>query len=134
MVVHFCCCFLCFKALVFFNETYNTVLSGQVVRELVCQSRGSGFKSRPVQKFGSRFLLHLRPLANSAMISTLSALCQWEDVMVRERTGHQPSYDEAKKMKSLTLHTHGYPRASLRDCPSSSNGQQRSFCIFVSFQ
>ena len=41
--------------------------------------------------------------------------CQWEDEMVRERTGHLPSYAEAKKMKLLTLHTHGCPRASLRD-------------------
>ena len=31
---------------------------------------------------------------------------QWEDQTVRERTGHPPSYAEAKKMKSLTLHTH----------------------------
>jgi len=27
--------------------------------------------------------------------------------MVRERTGHPLSYAEAKKIKSLTLHTHG---------------------------
>jgi len=45
------------------------------------------------------------PLDNSAMMSTLTAHCQWEDETVRERTGHKPSYDEAKKMKSLTLHT-----------------------------
>jgi len=32
--------------------------------------------------------------------------CQWEDETVRERTGHLPSYAEAKKMKSLTLPTH----------------------------
>jgi len=30
-----------------------------------------------------------------------------------------PSYAEAKKLKSITLHTHGCPRASLRDRPSS---------------
>src|SRR6218665_367178 len=35
--------------------------------------------------------------------------------MVRERTGHSPSYGMTKKMKSLRLHTHGCPRASLRD-------------------
>src|SRR6218665_2283284 len=51
--------------------------------------------------------------------STLTACCQWEDETVRERTGHSPSYAEAKKMKLLTLHTHGCPRASLRDCSSS---------------
>jgi len=50
------------------------------------------------QKFGPRFLFHLRPLANSAMMSTLTAHCQWEDETVRERTGHPPSYAVAKKM------------------------------------
>ena len=67
------------------------------------------------QKYGSRFLLHLRPLANSAIMSTLTARCPWKDETVRERTDHPPSYAEAKKMKSLTLHTHGCSRASLRD-------------------
>ena len=52
---------------------------------------------------------------NSAMMSTLTAHCQWEDETVRERTGHPPSYAVAKKMKLLTLHTHGCPRSSLRD-------------------
>ena len=65
------------------------------------------------QIFGSRFLLYIAPLANFAMMITLP--CQWEDVMVRERTGHLPSYSKAKKMKSLTLHTHGCRKASLRD-------------------
>ena len=53
------------------------------------------------------FLLHLQPLANLALMSTPTVHCQWEDETVRERTGHPPSYAEAKKMKSLTLHTHG---------------------------
>src|SRR6218665_1356900 len=81
---------------------------------LDCQSRGSGLKSQPGLKFGSRFLLLLRPLTNSAMMSTLTVHCQWEHEMVRERTGHLPSYAEAEKMKSITLHIHGCPRASLR--------------------
>src|SRR6218665_1801871 len=76
---------------------------------LACQSRVLGFKSRQGQKFGSRFLLHLCTLANSAMMSTLTAHCQWEDEMVRGRTGHPPSYAEAKKMKLLTLHTRDVP-------------------------
>ena len=80
--------------------------------------RGSGFKFQPGQKFWLRFLLHLHLLANSAMMSTLTVNCQWEDETVRERTGHLPSYAEAKKMKSLTLHTHGCLRASSRDCSS----------------
>ena len=49
------------------------------------------------QKFGSRFLLHLRSLANSATMSTLTVHCQWEDDTVMERTGHPPFYAEAKK-------------------------------------
>ena len=59
------------------------------------------------------------PVANSAMMSTLTAHFQWEDETVRERTGHPHSYAEAKKMKSLTLHSSGCPGASLRDCSSS---------------
>ena len=53
-------------------------------------------------------------LANSAMMSTLTVHCQWEDETMRERDGRPPSYAEAKKMKSLTFHTHGCPRASVR--------------------
>jgi len=41
------------------------------------------------------------------MTSTLTEHCKWEVETVRERTGHPPSYNEAKKMKSPTLHTHG---------------------------
>jgi len=48
-----------------------------------------------------------RPLANSAMMSTLTVHCQWEDETVRDRTGQLLSYAKAKKMKSLTLHTLG---------------------------
>ena len=59
------------------------VRGGSVVNMLDCQSRGSGFKSWPGQKFGSTFLLHLCPLANSAMMSTLAVQCQhlgsWDD-------------------------------------------------------
>ena len=84
-----------------------------VVSVLDCQSWGSGFKSRPEQKFSSRFLLHLSTIANSAMMSTLIAHCQWDDETVGERTGNPSSYAKAKKMKSLTLHTCGCPMASL---------------------
>jgi len=45
------------------------------------------------------------------MMSTLTAHCQWEDETVKERTGHLPSHAAAEKMKSLTFHTHGCPRA-----------------------
>ena len=70
-----------------------------MVSVLDCQSRGSGFKSWLGHKFGS---------------STLTIHCK------RERTCHPSSYALAKKMKSLTLQTHGCPRASLRDCNSYS--------------
>ena len=42
---------------------------------------------------------YIGPVANSAMMGTLTARGQWEDKTVMEA-----SYDEAKKMKSLTLH------------------------------
>ena len=130
---------LAFKALPFKLEVIEVVLlwspcfrlihfglhGGLVVSVLDCQSWGSGFKPRLVQKFGSRFLFHLRPVANSAMMSTLTTHCQWEDETVRERTGHPPLYAVAKKMKSLVLHTHFCLRASLRDWSSSS-----SFLVF----
>jgi len=51
--------------------------------------------------------LRIPLLANSAMMSTLTAVCQREDETVRERSGHPPSYAVAKKMKSLTLNTQG---------------------------
>jgi len=41
------------------------------------------------------------PLDNSAMTSTLTAHCQWEDETGMERTGHPLSY--AEKMTSLAL-------------------------------
>jgi len=47
-----------------------------------------------------RFLLHLRPQANSAMTSSQTIHCQWEDEMVRERTGYMPSYAKVKTMTS----------------------------------
>src|SRR6218665_3868944 len=65
------------------------------------------------------------------MMSTLTTPCQWEDETVRERTGHPPSYAEDKEMKSLILHTHGCPRASLRDCSfsSSSSSPLKKLCL-----
>ena len=90
------------------------VRGGLMVSMLDCKSKVLGFKSRPGQKFGSRFLLHQCPLANSARMSTVC--CRREDETAMQRTGHPPSYAEAKKIKSLTLQTHSCPRASLRDC------------------
>ena len=42
-------------------------------------------------------LYHLCPVANSAMMGTLTH-CQWEDEAVREGTGAPPSCAEAKKV------------------------------------
>jgi len=89
------------------------VCSGPVVDVLDYQSRDSGFKFQPRQKFGSSSLPHLCPIANLAMMSTLTVRSQWEGETVRERPGHSPSYAEAKKMKSLAFHTHGRLRDSL---------------------
>jgi|SRR6218665_2023380 len=55
----------------------------------------------------------------STPVSTLTVQSQWYDEMVREKTGHPPSYKEAKKMKSPTLHTHGCLKANLMDYPFS---------------
>jgi len=46
-------------------------------------------------------------LANLTKMSTLIVHHQWEDEMVLERTGRHPTYAQAKKMKSLILHTLG---------------------------
>ena len=80
---------------------------------LDCQLVGQEFKSSLEQKFVSGFLFHLCPHANSAIMSTPTVLCQWEDPLVRKKTGHLPSYAEAKKMKLLTLDTHSCLSVSL---------------------
>src|SRR6218665_414541 len=79
------------------------VCGGLVVSVLDCKSNGSGFRPQAGQKFGSRFLLHLNSLANSAMLRTLTIHCHREGETVRERTGQPPSYAEANN--SLTPHT-----------------------------
>src|SRR6218665_121133 len=53
--------------------------------------------------FGSRFLFQVLPLANSVTISSLIVHRRLEAETAREMTGYRPSYEEAKKMKSLTL-------------------------------
>jgi len=89
-----------------------------------------------IERFGAQILARAEiwfkisaspvPLANSAMMSTLTVHCHWKDEMVRERAGHPQSNAEAKKMKSLTPCAHGYPRASLKDFSSfCQNNTQR---------
>ena len=50
---------------------------------------------------------YLNPLCKWAIMSTLTVHCWREDETARERTLHPPAYAEAKKLKPLTLHTHG---------------------------
>ena len=51
--------------------------------------------------------------------SVIGKMRRWE----RERTGHPSSYAEAKKMRSITLFTHGCNvyRVNLLDCSASSS-------------
>jgi len=93
--------------------------------------RGKGFKSQPGQKCLSIFLLHSHLIANSTRMNTLTVHYWWDDEMARERTGHSPSYAKVKKMKLLTLHTHGSLRASLWDCSSSYSKCNYSYCIII---
>ena len=93
------------------------VCGGLLVSALDWHSWGLGFKFQQ-----ERSLLHLHPIANSAM----TAHCQWEDETTREGTSHPPSYAEATKKKWLTLHADDCPRASLRDGSSSSSTSSSS--------
>ena len=69
------------------------VLCGRVVSVLDCQSRGVGFKFPTGQKFGSRFMLHLRPDSSQLSYYGYSGLHRWwEDETAREWTGHLLSY------------------------------------------
>src|SRR6218665_3960426 len=61
----------------FFNPSVNALSVRPIINPSIrMYSQG--------QKFGSRFLLHRRPLANSAMMSTLTSHCQWEDQTVKD--------------------------------------------------
>ena len=53
----------------------------------------------------------------------------------REMAGHPPSYAEAKKIKSLTLHTDGCLRASLRVCSAlfSSLLAPTNLAVYISW-
>ena len=47
--------------------------------------------------------LACRQLENSAMMSTSTVHCRWEDETVMEKTGHPPACAKAKKMNLLAL-------------------------------
>src|SRR6218665_16018 len=103
-----------------------------MVSVLDCQSRGSGVQIPARVEIGFEIPALPVHLANSAVVSTLTVHCLWGDETVRKRTGHPPSYAEAKKMKLLTLHAHGCPMTSLRDCSSfSSSSSISSSCTVI---
>ena len=69
---------------------------------------------------GDLGILHL--LANSAIMSTVTVRCWWEDQTAREKTGQPPSDAEVKKFEiPLTLHSWLTLRLSIRNCSSSSS-------------
>src|SRR5688572_3891703 len=71
---------------------------------LDCRSSARGFKSPPEIS---------DPSAPSYKEYTGGIHVRWENETVRESSGHPPSYAEAKKIESLTLHTDGSLRTSL---------------------
>ena len=74
---------------------------------------------------------NLHPVASSAMLSAPTVHRRWEDETLRERTGHPPTYAKAKRMKSLTLHTHSCHTASLKDCSSFSSDSDTQYMSIV---
>ena len=81
-----------------------------MVSVLDCQAKGSGFKPAMAAIW---FEISAPPALPSQICydEYIDRTLSVEDETVRERTGHPPSYAEAKKMKLLTLHTHGCPMA-----------------------
>ena len=84
------------------------VHGGLVVSILDCQSRGLGFKSRR----GIEICASSQFSYDEYIDRTLS-VGRWNG---EGEDWPSPSYAEAKKMMSLTLHTHGCYSASFRDC------------------
>ena len=68
----------------------SLIMGCLVVSVLHCQPRGSGFKARAAISF--QISAPPVPLANSAMMSTLTAHCWWKYETVREGTGHPTSF------------------------------------------
>ena len=106
------------------------VRGGPAVSVLDCHSRGSGFKSQGSRNVDQDFCSRTQFSCDEY---TDRIHCQWEHATARERTDHPPSYVEVKKMKLLTLHTHGCgcPKASLRKCSSSSSSSLFFFFFFL---
>ena len=104
----------------------------QLVSVLDSRGRDRGFKSRPGLTCHSTISQrHLRPLANSAMTTTLTIRCRWEGEATREMTGLLTSYAEVKKMKSLPLPIHGFPSQWLKALLTSSDTPENLFEFFM---
>jgi len=99
----------------------NAVIRCLIVWGLVCWTVSERLRVQ-IQVRTEIWLEISDPVANSAIMSTLIVHCRWKDE--RERTGHLASYAEAKKRKSLTLHTQGsltYCSSLFSHPPSSSS-------------
>jgi len=65
-------------------------LNGALVSSPDCHSIGRRLKSPPGQNVDSSYMLHLRLLASSAIMCTLTVNCGWEDERARERNEFPP--------------------------------------------
>src|SRR6218665_1471544 len=75
-----------------------------VVNVLGCYSRGRAFNPSQGGNLICHFCSTCAPSQFSYDKQYTYLCCWWDDGRVRERTGHQTSYVEDKKIKSLTLH------------------------------
>src|SRR6218665_1533940 len=101
---------------------FTLILGCAVVQRLACWTPNREVRRSNLNQgrnLESRFLLHLRPLADSTRMSILTVHRQWENEMAREGTGQPPSYAKTKKMKSITFLPRAGPGASVRDVSSS---------------
>src|SRR6218665_1512649 len=83
-----------------------------VVQWLACWTANQEVPgSNPGQ--GRMWIVISAPSASPSQLSfPLTLLCSYEIETARKRTGHLASYVDVKKIKSLTIHTHGCPRAT----------------------
>lgn len=102
-----------------FSSTWTAANTLLVVSVRVCQTGGLEFKSSR-RRYLIRDFYPSCALTDCFTMRTLTAPCPWKD-QANGRTGHTPSYAEAKTMKSLTLNSHVCNTVSLRDCSSSTS-------------
>ena len=92
-----------------------TSMVGLVVSALDSQSWGPRFKSRPGQKFGSRFLLYLRPYPTQLWLQAVSGKRRWWG----RELATCPHMPRPRKWSRWHFISYGCPRASWRDYSSS---------------